>query len=69
MEQYHGIICRYDFEDLNFDDDNEVSSQTKEWRVKIDLLALCKAIHTREEFAILDTEIDDQYINETVQID
>lgn len=69
MENYHDIICRYDVEDYNFDSDGEVSSQTKEWRVKIDLLAHCKAVHSREEFAILTTELDTENVNETVEIE
>lgn len=69
MENYYDIICRYDFENYNFDNDSELASQTKEWRVKIDMLGHCKAVHTREEFAILDTEIDVENVNTTVEIE
>jgi hypothetical protein len=69
LENYHNILCRYDFEEYNFNTDNEESSQTNEWRVRIDMLAHCKAIHTQEEFAILQTEINDSDINEIVGIE
>lgn len=58
MANYYDVLCRYDFENYNIQDDGELTSQTKEWRVKIDLLAHCKAVHSVEEFAIIETEVD-----------
>ncbi len=68
LENYYNTHTRYDYEGYNFADDAEETSQRKEWRVKISLLAHCKAIHSQKEFAMANFELDTEQISETVVI-
>ncbi len=56
LTEYHNAFCHYDLGGYSFDDD-ETSSQRKEWRVKIDVVATCKAIVERTQSVILETEM------------
>lgn len=51
LVDYHNTVARYDISGHRFDD-SEAGSQRAEWRVKVDLLATCKAIMERDEFII-----------------
>lgn len=56
LPNYYNQLARFDMTGFNYEDE-EVGSQRREWRVKIDLLCNVRAILTNEEFAILETEI------------
>lgn len=59
LENYYESLCRYDYEGYNNSEDSEISSQTKEWRVKIDMLAHCDAIAAKKEHLINNVAIVD----------
>lgn len=67
LQDYHGIVCRYDIDGYSFEDE-EASSQRKEWRVKIDLLSHCIAVMDVSQFAIIQTEIDSDDISTTTVV-
>lgn len=69
LPNYYGILARYDMIGFNYGDDGEQASQTKEWRVKIDIVGHCKAILERPEAAIEQTFVDVENVNETVIIE
>jgi len=56
LTDYHGIYCSYSMNGYSTED-AEISSQRQEWRVKINILANCKAILGKEEFIIEDTSV------------
>jgi len=56
MENYHDALARYDFIGFQYQDE-EISAQRNEWRVTMDVLAQCKAIVTKDEFAIITTQV------------
>lgn len=56
LDDYFKIPCIYTWAGYNFED-SEISSQRREWRVKIDILANTKAIVETDDFAILNTEL------------
>jgi len=56
MENYHDAIARYDFIGFQYQDD-EISAQRTEWRVTMNVLAQCKAIVTKDEFAIITSQV------------
>jgi hypothetical protein len=60
LERYHDVNCKYDMIDTFTYPDDEGSSQRREWRAKIDLVANCKAIHELDEFAMVTTEIESE---------
>jgi len=68
MKDYFEVLCRYDMIGFNYGDDGELSSQTKEWRVKIDIIGHCKAIIERTESIIETTELDVTNINDEIII-
>lgn len=53
---YHDVLCQYLMTGFSYED-SEVSSQRQEWRVKIDILANCKAVVEKAVSAILETEV------------
>lgn len=55
LENYHGVIARYDVLGHKFPDNEQAASQS-EWRLLFDVSTHCKAIVTKEEFAILNSE-------------
>lgn len=68
LEDYFGVLCRYDMVGFNYGDDGELSSQTKEWRVKIDLIGHCKAILEQTQSRIESTSVDVENVNDNVII-
>lgn len=56
LDDYHEIVCRYDLDGYLFQD-SEDASQAQEWRVKIDVLANCKAVIEKTDSAIIETEV------------
>lgn len=57
LTDYHGITARYDLLSYDFDTDSEESTQRKEWRSKIVVLAHCRAIVERELFKTKTIEV------------
>ncbi len=51
LSSYHNLYARYDMVGYSFGD-NEQGSQRSEWRVKIEVLANCKAVRVDTEFMI-----------------
>lgn len=66
LKDYHGIFAIYDQTNYSFPDSEE-SSQRREWRLKVNVLANTKQVLERESFAILETEIvgktDEELVN------
>lgn len=56
LTDYHSALCRYDLRGSS-KEDSEISSQRKEWRVRIDVMFNCKAILEKEEFIVEETEV------------
>lgn len=56
MENYHNALARYDLAGFQYQDE-EISAQRTEWRVTMDVLAQCKAIVSKDEFAIITTQV------------
>lgn len=56
LEEYHNIIARYNLVSFAFDD-SEAGSQRKEWRIKVVVLANCDAILEKEQYKIIETEL------------
>ncbi len=54
LRDYYGIMCNYYIVGFSFAND-EIGSQTKEWRATVDLEANCKAILRKSEYIITDT--------------
>ena len=67
LTDYHNIMCRYDLTGYKFDD-SEAGSQRKEWRVKLDVLANCRAVVERQQYIIIETELLDTDINTEIVI-
>jgi hypothetical protein len=57
LENYHNIIARYNLVSFAFDD-SEAGSQRKEWRTKIVVLVNCDAILEKEQFKIVETQVE-----------
>lgn len=68
LKDYYNILCRYEYSGYNFADDGELTSQTKEWRVKIDVIAHCDSIHAVDESLMREFEVGDENINDDVSI-
>lgn len=56
MANYHDALARYDFVGFQYQDE-EISAQRSEWRVTMDVLAQCKAIVSKDEFAIITSQV------------
>lgn len=56
MVNYHNALARYDLAGFQYQDE-EISAQRTEWRVTMDVLAQCKAIVSKDEFAIITTQV------------
>lgn len=56
LQEYHGIFATYDQTNYSFPD-GEDSSQRREWRLKVNILANTKQVLERETFAIIESEI------------
>ena len=56
LTDYHGIYCNYSQNGYS-KEDAEISSQRQEWRVKINILANCKAILGKDEFIMEETSV------------
>lgn len=58
---YHNAWCRYDLTDFEIAD-SEDQSQRKEWRLKVGVIAECKALMLRSEYLIKhgETQFDTQ---------
>ena len=56
LTDYHGIYCSYSMNGYS-KEDAEISSQRQEWRVKLNILANCKAILGKDEFMIEETSV------------
>lgn len=54
---YHNIIARYDLVSY-VHEDGEEQSQRKEWRSKIVVLANCHAILDKDEYKVVETEVE-----------
>lgn len=57
LKDYYDLWCRYDFVGHSFED-GEIGSQRNEWRVKLNLLANCKAVLDKREYIIDTNEIN-----------
>ncbi len=56
LTDYHNVMCYYMMEGYS-KEDSEISSQRQEWRVKINIVANCKAILEKEEPIVEETEV------------
>ena len=56
LTDYYNLWCRYDFDGYEFAD-GERSSQQAEFRVKLDLLATCKAIRVNKLYTMETIEL------------
>lgn len=56
LTDYHNILCNYSMTGYT-KEDSEISSQRQEWRVKINIVANCKAILEKEEPIVEETEV------------
>jgi hypothetical protein len=64
---YYNIICRYDM--ISFmKEDSEVTSQTREWRIKIRLLANCDALLEKNEYIVESLESHTEIPHEVEEI-
>ena len=64
---YFGVYCHYVHTGLDFSDSEE-ASQRREWRLRVPVVADTKAIMPKEEFIILQTELDLE-VSETIVIE
>ena len=67
LEEYFGCIAEMLYVRHNFED-NEITSQTDEWRTTFEILVACKAVRTKKEFIITTTPTP-QEIESAGQID
>lgn len=51
LKNYHGISCSYTMTNYSLED-SEVSSQRKEWRAIINIVANCKSVLSKREYII-----------------
>jgi hypothetical protein len=63
LKDYHDVICNYLITDYSLQD-TEASSQRKEWRATVEVIANCKLVMTKDEYLMqsheLTLEIDPQ---------
>lgn len=59
MPDYFNCLCDFLYDNHNYED-NEISSQTDEWRAQFDILISCKAVRESEEFIIEETDLQIQ---------
>lgn len=68
LKDYHDLFARYDFIGYDVVED-EAASQRGEWRFKIDLLAHCKAILQRSDYAMITIENQLSVIDTDVELE
>lgn len=56
LENYHNVVCSYTITNYSIED-SEASSQRKEWRATVDIVANCKAVVEKSEFIIEESEV------------
>lgn len=66
LENYYSSVCRYNMTSF-LKEDAEISSQTREWRVKITIIADCLAIFEKSEFIIESIESQTEIPNGTLE--
>lgn len=66
LTDYYNIVCRYNMTGFK-KEDNEISSQTREWRVKINVTADCSAVLERSEYIMENLELHTEIPMETLE--
>ena len=65
MEEYYNILCSYDYVGHSREA-SEITSQTDEWRIVLNVLATCQVIRNSKDFIIESTELIDEINKEVV---